>query len=111
ELGGESVPRWFNEGLAVVMEGSVPTVSAMPGLDLKQLSAGFENLNLDLNSPQANHVYAVAGAFVLRLSQRHGMKLIREYLERIAHENEPERSFERVFGIPQKAAEAEWMSG
>ena len=111
EIGGERVPRWFNEGLAVVMEGSEPTHPPLPKLTLKEISSGFESLNVDLRSSQASHCYALAGDFMNQLRASCGMERLRVYLARIGEGSTPEDAFEIAFRKPQHEAEREWRSG
>lgn len=111
EIGGERVPRWFNEGLAVVMEGSASHESPAPRLRLNEISAGFESLETDLNSPRASQCYALAGNFVGRLINRYSIKPARDYLTRIGIGATPERAFEAAYGTPLEVLEAGWMRG
>src|SRR5258708_8834013 len=50
EIGGERVPRWLNEGLAGVMEGSASHESPVPNLRLTKSSACFQTLETHLSS-------------------------------------------------------------
>jgi hypothetical protein len=108
EIGGDGVPRWFNEGLAVFMEGAAPRHSPTPKLRLNEISAGFESLEMDLDSPRANLCYALAGDFVGRLLAIHGITCARNYLRQIGKETVAERAFKAAFGISVEAAENDW---
>jgi hypothetical protein len=109
ELGGDAVPRWFNEGLAVVMEGSASAHPVLPKLRLNEISAGFESFNMDLSSPRAGHCYALAGEFVGRLVKTYGMRSLRDNLTRIGQGESSEKAFEEAFGLRQETVEQAWI--
>lgn len=119
-LAGEDVPRWLDEGIAVVMEGGLSkeeqacyrrAVSSGFQMRLEQISGGFESYAVDLGSPRSLLCYAAAGDFVHRLIEAHGLERLRALLRRLGQGQRIDRAFHAAFGIPLPRAEREWHSG
>jgi hypothetical protein len=120
QIGGEAVPRWLDEGLAVTLEGGVSDLERRryriarqkkPPLSLNRLSGLFESYQTELDSSLAAYVYASAGDFVRTLLQRHGALSIRSLLLNLRAGHSLERAFREAFGFPLRKAEKEWQAG
>jgi hypothetical protein len=110
--GGRELPRWWNEGLALlasrgwsmedrsrVLLGAVAGVADMGGLE-----AAF-----DRGSQQSTAAYAISGALVHHLVQRHGVELVARTLASVAAGNDFEAAFEAAAGVPlERAVERFW---
>lgn len=119
QMGGEEVPRWLDEGLAVILEGGVSDRErrrfrrAQRGrsFSLNQLSGLFESYETELDSTLAACAYAAAGDFVGSLLQRHGAGNLRVFLRSLRAGQRMERAFRDAFGVPLRQAEKEWQAG
>jgi hypothetical protein len=108
--GDHDVPRWFNEGLALVLSRGwslgdrsrvvLGAVSGVPA-DTRQLEASFEGRSYDV----AN-AYALSGALVHHLVARHGRELVPATLARVAAGEDFEDAFAAVAGVSLRRAEA-----
>lgn len=75
EIGGDRVPRWFDEGVAVWLEeGPLPGADFRPQqyVPLAELQAGLGSYGLDLGSRAAAHLYSGAGEWVAWLEAEYG---------------------------------------
>ena len=110
--GGRPVPRWFNEGLAMEVERerrfqdqTQLLYQLLTGgqIDLQQLDRLFSGTQND-----QTRAYALSGAFVHDLVQRHGQSACREILIRI-HSGIPfDSAFGTVTGNAPSLAESEF---
>ena len=108
--GGNQVPRWWNEGLALVASrgwslgdrsrvvlGAVSGIPASTG----ELEASFDGRSYDVAT-----AYALSGALVHHLIARHGPELVPATLERVAAGEDFEDAFAAVAGVSLRRAEA-----
>ncbi len=118
ELAGEGVPRWLDEGVAVLMEGPVDSaetafltrhVSANGAPALNAISSGFESFGVSIGSMESRVCYAAAADFVNRALLKNGMIAIRAVLESIGKGRAADRAFREVFAISLPTAEREWQ--
>ncbi|MCC6730333.1 MAG: hypothetical protein IT208_13430 [Chthonomonadales bacterium] len=117
-LGGEGVPRWLDEGIAVTLEGGPRgderrryRIARRRGavMSLAQVSAALEGYAMALNTAEAEFCYSSAADFVGRQAKERGMGALRDCLARIGAGQSPERAWGRAFGRSLRAAEAEWQ--
>jgi hypothetical protein len=110
--GGQSVPRWFNEGLAMSTERSwriedqtrlLYQLVAGPAESLSQL----ERLFSGGESRQAR-AYTLASAFVRDLLEQHGQDAAGKILARMRGGETFDRAFIDVTGLTLDAAESEF---
>ena len=119
QVGGEEVPRWLDEGLAVVLEGGVSErerrryriVKRGQLFSLDQLSGLFESYETELDSALAACAYAAAGDFVGSLLQRYGAGSVRAFLSNLHAGLRTERAFRDAFGVALGHAQKEWHAG
>ena len=109
---GRPIPRWFNEGLAMAAERERRfadqtqlvyqlVIGSRTSLgDLDHLFAGDERDQI--------RAYALAGAFVHDVLQRHGPAACSEILMRIRYGVPFDAAFAEVTGVPPAAAESEF---
>ena len=110
--GGRSIPRWFNEGLAMAAERDrlfqdqtqllyqLVTGSRTSLDELDRLFAGGQS--------DQTRAYALAGALVHDVRQRHGPAACAEILMRIAYGTPFDAAFAEVTGLTPYKAESEF---
>ena len=111
--GDKRMPRWFEEGMAMVLAdeptlehlkqvvGSYPT-SALPSL--QELRHKFPR-----HSAGAHRAYATSHAFLTWVEQNHGgSDSFRRVIKLVALDVPFPRAFETVFGRPPEALEQKW---
>jgi hypothetical protein len=110
--GGRELPRWWNEGLALLAsrgwsleDRSRVLLGAVSGVaDTPALEAAF-----DRGSQQSAAAYAISGALVHHLVQRHGVELVARTLAGVAAGNDFAAAFESAAGVSlARAVEAFW---
>lgn len=108
--GSRPLPRWFNEGLAMVAGGrwslddrSRLTFALLVGAEvpLAELNARFAG-----DSGEVRAAYAVSGAFIRDLLQRYGSDTAAEILELVAIGMTFHEAFARATGRRLRVAEA-----
>jgi len=114
---GDAVPRWFDEGVAVWMEGGCDALEkrqlrlrAAHGdvPTLAQVSGMLSSYRTELDSVAAGVSYAVAGSFVAYLAQAVEAGGIVGILTRLRNGETFERAFRRVAGRDLAAVERDW---
>jgi len=113
--GGQPVPRWFNEGVAMAAEHGWRFEDQTQLLyqlvlgsrtDLRELDRLFEGDHSD-----QTRAYALAGAFVRHVFERHGSTVAAEILIRVRGGHPFDIAFADVTGMAPSAAESEfWQS-
>jgi hypothetical protein len=108
--GGREVPRWFNEGVALLASRGwslgdrsrvvIGGVSGIPA-DTGELEEAFYGRSYEIET-----AYALAGALVHHLVQRHGRELIAATLAGVAAGEAFEEAFARAAGVQLTVAEA-----
>ena len=107
--GGRAVPRWFNEGLAVVAERPWQFEDRWR-LTWAQISAGHVRMDevndlFQAGSSGADRAYALASAFVRYIIEAHGADMPARILAAVANGVSFEVAFEQVTGRPLDDAE------
>lgn len=109
---GNSVPRWFNEGIAMAAEHGWRFEDQTQLL--YQLVLGTR-INLDElddlftgNQNAQSRAYALAGAFVRDLLHRHGTAVAAEILRRVGRGTSFESAFRNVTGQTPSQAESDF---
>ena len=100
--GGRPLPRWWNEGLALlasrgwsIEDRSRVLLGAVAGVaDTAALEASFDR------GTQQSAAYAISGALVHNLVQRHGVELVAATLAGVASGSDFETAFAAAAGIP-----------
>lgn len=108
--GGRPVPRWFNEGVAMAASGAA-TVEDQTRFLFERLRTGRVPLaQVDLwfggNAGDVRRAYAVAGAFVRSLIERHGPEVVADVLQNVRSGVRFEDAFHRATGESLAAAES-----
>jgi hypothetical protein len=108
--GHRPLPRWFHEGLAMIAGGSwglddrsrltLVMVADRP-VSLAELEQRFAG-----GQAEVNRAYAVAGAFVRDLFERHGPDAAPEILDGVARGLSFENAFQAATGVSLAAAES-----
>jgi hypothetical protein len=111
QLAGDDVPRWLNEGLAVLMEGGHESSHAGRRMRLDEISAGFESWEVELGSPRSHRSYSQAAEFTARLLQTTGWEGIRRVLVAVRDGAGIERAVARETGKRLKELERDWLAG
>ncbi|MBV8201281.1 MAG: hypothetical protein JOZ15_11715 [Acidobacteria bacterium] len=110
--GGRSLPRWFDEGLAMIAGGTwgaddrarfLLELMVEPGVPLAGLDSRFAG-----SQRQVAGAYAVAGAFVREQVQRHGAGAPGRILAAVAAGAPFPEAFQAGTGVPLDAAETEF---
>lgn len=104
------VPRWFNEGIAMVAGSSwgLGDRSRLSLAAVVQGEVGLERVEQAFSSGSrsaVNRAYAISGAFVRDLLRRHGADVVRRILEATRHGLAFEQAFEHVTGSTLATAE------
>ena len=101
--GGRPLPRWWNEGLALlasrgwsIEDRSRVLLGAVTGV---ADTAGLES-SFDRGAQQSAAAYAISGALVHDLVQRHGVELVAATLQRVASGSDFETAFAAAAGVP-----------
>lgn len=118
DAAGDAVPRWFDEGVAMWMEGGlrgrrrkVRLLAARKALPiLQQVSGRLESYETDLSGEAADTLYVIAGDFVVHLVDRLGASWVRRLLDRLRGGEEFLRAFRHVTGRRLQDAEREWRA-
>jgi hypothetical protein len=108
EIGSEEIPRWLDEGIAVLMEGMPAAAHSPPRMRLNEISAGFESFRTDIGGIQSHRCYQQAHAIVAGLQDRCGIAGIRKVLEAMGEGRSPDRAFRNGVGIRLADLEREW---
>jgi hypothetical protein len=110
ELGSAELPRWFQEGMAVLAAGEWNTQSALAmvraaraPIPLQELESGFPDGYADVEL-----AYAESASFVEFLLGQHGVATVRGLFESVHHGETFEAAFTRSFG-PRAEVEAAWL--
>jgi len=107
---GNEIPRWFNEGLALVAsrgwslgDRSRVVLGAVSGIPAStaELESSFDGRSYDVAT-----AYALSGALVHHLVRRHGPELVPATLESVAAGEDFEAAFAAVTGSSLAQAEA-----
>ncbi len=101
--GGRALPRWWNEGLALLAsrgwsleDRSRVLLGAVAGVaDTAALESSF-----DRDAQQSAAAYAISGALVHDLVQRHGVELVAATLQHVASGSDFETAFAAAAGVP-----------
>jgi tetratricopeptide (TPR) repeat protein len=99
-------PRWLQEGLAQVLEGS--TVDPMLRVPGQPTLAGIEALVMDADPARARTGYDLALWVVSDLAARGGMPRMRALLERLGAGEQLGEAMTRVYGLRASELEAHW---
>ena len=99
--GGRALPRWWNEGLALLAsrgwsleDRSRVLFGAVAGVaDTAALEASFER------GAQQSAAYAISGALVHHLVRRHGVEVVAATHARVASGTDFETAFESAAGV------------
>jgi hypothetical protein len=111
EIGGDNVPIWLNEGLAVTMEGregGLPPAARRMSLD--EVSGGFENWEVDLGTTRTQQSYAAAGEFTTLLLSKIGWDGMRRTLTAIREGTAVERAVRQVSDLSLRRLERDWIA-
>ena len=100
--GGRALPRWWNEGLALLAsrgwsleDRSRVLFGAVAGVaDTAALEASFDR------GAQQSAAYAISGALVHHLVRRHGVEVVAATLARVASGSDFETAFAAAAGVP-----------
>jgi len=113
--GGQPVPRWFNEGLAMAAEHAwrfedqtqlLYQLVLGPRISLRELDRLFGGDRSD-----QTRAYALAGAFVRDAFKRHGSPVAGEILIRVRRGAPFDLAFADVTGLTPAGAESEFWQG
>lgn len=111
--GRRSVPRWFEEGLAVYLSGEsgfnqIPSLVLATTLNhlipLQELAAGFPQ-----ESHAAHKAYAQSGNLIAYLVNQEGARSLRYLIEEIRRTGDFALAFEITFGKSIPTVEQEWQ--
>ena len=113
--GFRPLPRWFDEGLAM-QAGNTWGLDERSRLALALLVEGrlpLDDLDRQFTGGQGEvgRAYAIAGAFVHDLVERHGQRIAADVLSGIAHGLPFDAAFENATGTTVESAYAEFWSG
>jgi hypothetical protein len=106
------IPRWFNEGLAMAAEHGwrfedqtqlLYQLVLGPRIDLNELDDLFAG-----GRSSQSRAYALSGAIVQDLLQRHGMAVAREILMRVRNGASFDTAFTDAVGSPPSRAESDF---
>lgn len=112
------VPRWLDEGLAVVLEGGSTADETRRyrihrgrgrRLTLEGLEGSFTSYHLDLGSLDAAICYAGAGAFAARMLRIGGWYAVRAFLHGLRAGDRVDKAYRRSFGESLREAERRWQ--
>lgn len=111
-VGDTHVPRWFNEGLAIMVSGEQPmeriqllwpTAARGEGTPFRRLDRSFPDHEF-----QANRAYAESADIVRFLSHYRGRWRLQELLQRV-HSGEPfYEAMSTTWGMSVRSLEREW---
>ncbi len=119
QLAGDGHPRWLDEGIAVLMEGSLladerrryaiaSNRGRRPALD--EISARMEGYDLDLGSGAAGVCYAAAADFTRLMMDRAGWDGMARALRLMGQGMPPDKALRRAAGIDRRRLEREWLA-
>jgi hypothetical protein len=112
--GGNEVPRWFNEGLALFVgrPWTLEDRSRVSWALLRRERTALNELDrfFGMNRAAARHAYALSGAFVQDMIQRHGSDSPAQILASVAAGIPFEASFEQAVGLSLSDAEQSFWS-
>jgi hypothetical protein len=107
--GGNDLPRWFNEGLALFVgrPWRIEDRSRVSWALLRRRRTALGELDrfFGANRAAAGHAYALSGAFVQDMIQRHGSDSAARILSGVAAGVPFETAFEEALGISLAEAE------
>jgi len=109
--GRRPIPRWFNEGLAIVLarEWNLEDRSRLVMVNLRRGNIDLETLDRRFQGGQhsAASAYTLSGAFVRYLQAEHGERAAARILHRVAQGEPFEVAFASALGLPlDKALDA-----
>jgi hypothetical protein len=115
-----TVPAWFDEGCAVVVQGGSPDVASLGDYLKKRprllsvtslrYHTDWETMVFMEGSRLARQHYGYVGAFVDYLDRRFGIEAIREYLSALSWGRDPKEVFATVYSIPLTEVEQQFLS-
>lgn len=119
ELGGDDVPSWIDEGLAVRMEPDYdprpePEVAAAisqdPGLvSISRIQGALASRDLRMDDPLlVDTAYYLAGSVVAHWIDTRGLDTLRAALVRIGEGDDDDRAIRRAIGMSRGRLEREW---
>ncbi len=112
--GGNEVPRWFNEGLALFVgrPWTLEDRSRVSWALLRRKRTALTELDrlFGMNRAAARHAYALSGAFVQDMIRRHGSESAAQVLAGVAAGVPFEVSFEQALGLSLGEAEQSFWS-
>ena len=111
---GKTLPRWFNEGLALYVgrPWRLEDRSRVSWALLRRRRTALTELDgfFGLSRGAARHAYALSGAFVQDLLQRHGTEVSADILTAVAAGRPFDDAFLHAVGITLAEAEASFWS-
>jgi hypothetical protein len=115
-----TVPAWFDEGCAVRVQGGSPDVDdfgdririrpRLLSLTSLRYHTDWETMVFMEGSSLTRQHYGFVGAFVEHLERRFGIEKIREYLNAMSWEVDPDDVFARIYGSPLVDIEGQFLS-
>lgn len=114
---GEAVPRWFDEGAAVWLEGGSDSlerrqvrIAAAHGRlpTLAQIDAALGSYQTSLDSITAGVAYGAAGAFIGWVMAAHGSEALPTLLREARRRNALSKASRAVFGRDLRKLESDW---
>jgi tetratricopeptide (TPR) repeat protein len=113
----KSVPAWFHEGLAQLMEPRflqnereqqrVRAALTDGRVSFDALRESFREIHSKADAEQA---YLLSKYFLASLRQRYGQEKLREWLRHMAADEDFDDAFEKVFGVPLKKVQDRWIA-
>ena len=101
--GRRPVPRWFNEGLAIVLarEWNLEDRSRLVLVNLRRGAIDLEDLDRSFHGGRhrAASAYTLSGAFVRYLLNEHGERAAARILRRVARGETFDQAFEGALGL------------
>jgi hypothetical protein len=115
-----TVPAWFDEGCAVLVQGGSPDMASLGDylekrprlLSVTSLRyhTDWETMIFMDGSRLARQHYGYVGAFVEYLEKRFGIEKIRDYLRALSWGKDPDEVFSDIYGSPLAEIEGQFLS-
>ena len=115
-----TVPAWFDEGCAVLVQGGSPDMESLGdylekrprllSVSALRYHTDWETMVFMEGSRLARQHYGYVGAFVEYLEKRFGIEKIRDYLRAFSWGKDPEEVFADIYGSPLTDVEGQFLS-
>ncbi|MBX7244696.1 MAG: tetratricopeptide repeat protein [Candidatus Sumerlaeaceae bacterium] len=114
----QKVPAWFHEGMAQMMEpqfaenpreqAQMRDALARTRLDFNVLKDSFKDIT---SKTEAETAYLLSKYFLSYLNTKYGHEKLMDWVARMTKDEEFEKSFQAVYGLPLEQAQNEWIKG